>query len=574
MEYVEERKKGLPHAGGAADNSITPLHCAAWVGDMDMAALILSDALASKAFNVHTKDDCAAGLSGELPIHYAARKGDSSMLRVLADHGADFAARAVRWKGEEEEPCGPTVLHFAVASGFPDAVQVVLDALAGRRGGEWFEESESGDVYSKSNYEQKVNPQYRTLYEIDCAVADASHTFGLTPLLLAVAMAVTEFRPKWFRRASRAEPGAEARREIVKKLLGLPELDPDISFGQPTALYLAVQAKDEKLVRLLLDRGASPTLAVRSKVENAITTEGAVRGGDGVCEFVPPLILARELGEAARKRGNTVEELKMERLVKLMLPFVRGDEGRYARGSGTALVWAIRHDDLWLTEELLAAEADPMGGIWYRPNAREKLASGERSQRYWSPLMYAVAGGNPFMVETIVEGLHTQFDEAADRLYTWRHRQPERPSVKFREKAQAMCERYQELQIMQMKNGDYGINYAERDGGLTALHVAARKGFREIVGLLLKEKVNVDCATKTADGKGGETPLHMALRALTGNPGKKSRLGLLGVVKLLLQAGADVNAEDAEGVTPRQLAAECSPEVRQQLGRACGVLLE
>ena len=70
--------------------------------------------------------------------------------------------------------------------------------------------------------------------------------------------------------------------------------------------------------------------------------------------------------------------------------------------------------------------------------------------------------------------------------------------------------------------------------GQTALHIAASRGYQEIVKMLISSGANVNA--KDEDGK---TPLHLA-----------AKKGQENAVRLLVAAHADTNAKDKEGRTP------------------------
>lgn len=103
---------------------------------------------------------------------------------------------------------------------------------------------------------------------------------------------------------------------------------------------------------------------------------------------------------------------------------------------------------------------------------------------------------------------------------------------------------------------DADINATDREE-FTPLHTAAYQSRREVVELLIRKGAKVN-----ARSRDGSTPLHKAIvwfagtrrghRALTSEAEITS---MMGVVKLLLAGGADVNAADASGVTPLILAA-------------------
>ena len=81
--------------------------------------------------------------------------------------------------------------------------------------------------------------------------------------------------------------------------------------------------------------------------------------------------------------------------------------------------------------------------------------------------------------------------------------------------------------------------------GQTALHCAAKAGFKDIVALLLEHDAEVD-----AQDSAGETPLVAALRSMV-----KDKERLRAVVRRLVAAGADLTLADASGRTPYAIAA-------------------
>lgn len=98
--------------GGADPNAIdrygeTPLHSAAFWGDLDIADLLLSHG--AKA-DVRSK-------AGWTPLHTAARFGRSDVIRLLLDKGADVDAR---------DALGKTPLHRAAEGGDRDTVALLL----------------------------------------------------------------------------------------------------------------------------------------------------------------------------------------------------------------------------------------------------------------------------------------------------------------------------------------------------------------------------------------------------------------------------------------------------------------
>ena len=127
----------------------------------------------------------------------------------------------------------------------------------------------------------------------------------------------------------------------------------------------------------------------------------------------------------------------------------------------------------------------------------------------------------------------------------------------------------EELARVQLRWGSVEVNARDKEG-CTPLHLAARKGHRDVVELLVAEGADVNarneeqrtplyCAIqhhavdvvrllvgKTDLATGdllGRTPLHYAAAA-----------GDTGIVRLLLEAGAETKAKDSRGLTPLHLA--------------------
>lgn len=100
--------------------------------------------------------------------------------------------------------------------------------------------------------------------------------------------------------------------------------------------------------------------------------------------------------------------------------------------------------------------------------------------------------------------------------------------------------------------------------GVCALHHAAHHGMLALVAALLAAHASVHA--RTGDSLhahvGGRTPLHLAVASAAARSAE--------VVSALLRAGADALAEDADGVSARELARGHSDPVRAALARAPG----
>ena len=82
------------------------------------------------------------------------------------------------------------------------------------------------------------------------------------------------------------------------------------------------------------------------------------------------------------------------------------------------------------------------------------------------------------------------------------------------------------------------LDWQDEKWGWTPLHWAARAGKIEIVRMLIDAGANVNVQTN-----GGSTPLHEAVR-----------YGSVEIVRMLIDAGADVNLQDEDGKLPYELA--------------------
>jgi len=87
-----------------------------------LAAVFLADAArVSALLKRHPHLATAPDGRGDVPIHHAARNGDTQIVRLLIEHSADVNAK---------NPRGQTVLYCAGGHGHVDTLQLLLDAGA------------------------------------------------------------------------------------------------------------------------------------------------------------------------------------------------------------------------------------------------------------------------------------------------------------------------------------------------------------------------------------------------------------------------------------------------------------
>ncbi len=151
----------------------------------------------------------------------------------------------------------------------------------------------------------------------------------------------------------------------------------------------------------------------------------------------------------------------------------------------------------------------------------------------WAPLHLSVVGGHPLTTQALLDAENWQ--GSIESKATLRHNQPKSSAVL------AMAVKSDFLDIVRLLiEAEVDINYQDQQGE-TALHVAARYGHDTCAKLLLEGSQLQKANTELAESTYAWTPLFIA--SVDGN---------LGVVELLIEAGADVDRVDSSGWTAKE----------------------
>ena len=152
----------------------------------------------------------------------------------------------------------------------------------------------------------------------------------------------------------------------------------------------------------------------------------------------------------------------------------------------------------------------------------------------WAPLHLAVIGGHPLTTKALLDaGMRRQGDDTQGMVL--RQNSPRSSAaLLFATKADFI----EVVRILVQAGVD--INHQD-DQGETALHVAARFGHDECARIILAGSHTHKCKTELPEKTYGWTPLLIA--AVDGN---------LGVIELLIEAGADLDRQDFSGWTAKE----------------------
>jgi len=473
----------------------TPLQLAARQGSRDVVTILLAGGADIRALD-------KGGMS---VMHYAAESGDAAVCKLLMARGAEADLVAGGWR---------TPLHVAAGEGNVAIVRLLLDSGV---------DAAAGKANTYPPVTMAAFGGHAEVVELLLkrgAELNPKDEHGRTPLAAAV---------------------MGAHHDLARKLL-TRGAKPDVQFlVYGSLLQVAIMKRDAKMAQLLLDHGADPNLPGRN---NLSLLHFAV--GSGNAEIVRLLLKAGAKINARDADGRTPLEQARKRNYAEVIELLQQAAASQAAAAQPWIEMEGRHvnDRHHHTRRLLfgclislmvvASTVETYGQRRGRPRSPLYRAAAEgnrgevlrllgegadidaRSRQGSTALQLAVSNGRKEVAGLLLQRGATVDPYSAARLGL---------ADELREALQA----------------DVSLLHAKGPDGRTLLQWAVAGAPEEIVQMLIAQGASVK---QPSEGRSKVFAIHVALRR--GDPG---------IVKLLLDAGADVHEQDWAGFTALHYAA-------------------
>jgi ankyrin repeat protein len=506
----------------------TPLYYAVDGGYKDVVELLLT-----RGAGIHMKDT-----RGRTPLHAAISYDNDEIVEMLIAKGANVNA---------EDPAGMTPLHYAAQSACRAIAALLLAHGANVNAPTW-------DLRTPLHCAAAIGhlPLVRLFLDAgaDLNVQDQS---GKTPVGLAVSRGYEDAARSLLALGADYTLDLAAYLDDLEKARSLLDSGANPNWRGASGslpLYVAIRQGNAPIVRLLIERGASPAMLVDSSGYTALHQAATY----GYSEVIQVLIDAGADVNAKTKYGSTPATIAVS--------YAYDEVARrlIQAGASVTLVEAISAGAVEKVRELAAAGGDLAAktGSWnektflhvaaqrgHKEVAEFLLAQGAdvnvRTNKVtaWgdvreggrTPLHFAAAGGHTEVAELLIaKGADVDVQDV------WGGR-PLHDAVDngHRDMAQLLLDHGADVNA---KVEDWASWPAHRECDWTPLHYAAGMGYDAVVELLLARGAEVN-----ARDPYGQTPLYEA-----------AFYGYTPVVQRLMAAGADVQAKTTTGETALQRA--------------------
>ena len=502
-------------------------------------------------------------------IHSAASAGESEAVKALVEADPRLVYK--------RNAAGYTALHIAVSGGHPEIVAYLL--------------SKGARVNARA--EQRITPLHqarsgeiaRVLIQAGADVKAEAH--DKTPMRRAASQGYIEVVDALIEAGEPIDFLSAVELGMIDRVKAMIEADPDLVHLVDHRVPLVEAARNGrmKIVRLLIEHGADVNAGYGSMHASQRTTalsRAATAGYFDIAEYL--LSRGADANVSAGVKGYwTLLDWAVDCCdAQFVLWLLKHGADRNLRpewgaGEPTPLHRAVPLKETEVLAMLLRFGADVNGG-----------------DHPASPLLVAAAYGRQDAAALLIEaGARVDIHSAAafgmrDELVAQLDADPtlleardayiDRPPLAWAveyghlELAKELLDRGADVHVRTPRVGlsfrpheysEYPVTRGRnprRQYGETPLHIAARRGHREIAALLIERGADVDVRCRTYRDRWGQTPLGAAAYA-----------GQLGIMKLLLDEGADIEIPRDDGRTPLMAGVRHAAVVELLLARGANV---